>query len=172
MTRTEFIQALLVLEGIYDNLNVSQNDFAVETWYSVLSHISTEEMQVIIKKHIAQSKFKPTPNDILGHYVELSQKATQMTEVEAWGIVKKAIRNSTYNSKAEFDKLPEVVQRTIGNHEILRSWAMEELDNTDKVIGSQFMRSYRSTLEREYDHSVLSSDVKQLIDIGMKKLLE
>lgn len=168
MTRAEFIQIILVLESMYDTLQISHNDFAVETWYGLVGHISMEEMQIIIKKHVAQEKFKPTPNDILTHYYELNQDGPQITDVEAWGLVKKAIRNSTYNSKSEFEKLPEVIQRTIGNHEILRSWALEENDNTDKVIGSQFMRSYRSKLSEVKNYEALPSDVKQLMGQATK----
>lgn len=163
MTRAEFIQVVLVLESMYDSLKVSQNDFAVEAWYGVLGHIGMDQMQLIIKKHVAQSRFKPTPNDILTHYVEITEIEPQMSEVEAWGMVKKAIRNATYNSKSEFDKLPEIIQKTIGTADVLKSWAMEESENTDKITGSNFMRSFRDVRERDKQYKVLPNDVKQLI---------
>ena len=64
-------------------------------------------------------------------------------EVEAWGLVKNAIRNSTYNSVEEFEKLPKAVQLTLGSPSVLKEWAMSEENGMEKVVASNFMRAYR-----------------------------
>jgi hypothetical protein len=171
MKREEFIQMIIALESMYPNMKVSQNDFTVEIWYGILGHISMSAMESVIKKHVSQSKFQPTANELITHYNELTETEPQMSEVEAWGIVKKAIRNATYNSKSEFEKLPDIIQKTIGSADVLRSWAMEESDNTDKVTGSNFMRSFRDVHTRDKQFKALPNDVKQLISTNGVKLI-
>ena len=72
-------------------------------------------------------------------------------EIAAWGVVLKALRNSTYHSEEEFNKLPLVIQKAVSSPGQLREWAtMENLDGTGlNVIQSNFMRTYRLEIERE-----------------------
>lgn len=176
MNKQETVQLLAYLKGAYPNWGrtVSDDDAKamVMVWYDMLGEYDILLIKAAVKGMLSNNEYPPSIAEVIKQLNRITETEPPMSEVEAWGMVKKAIRNSTYNSQAEFDKLPEPIKRTIGTHEILRSWAMEESDNTDKVIGSQFMRSFRTTLEREREYKALPNDVKQLIDSNMNKLLE
>lgn len=87
----------------------------------------------------------------------------ELTEAEAWGIVAKAIRNSTYGSQEEFEKFPPVIKRIVGNPAQLREWGMMDSETVHSVVASNFQRSYRTALQREREIAKLPPDVKAII---------
>jgi hypothetical protein len=95
----------------------------------------------------------------------------EMTEQEAWQCVAVALRNSAYNSSAEFEKLPPVVQRLVGSPNQLREWSQMDSDTVNSVVASNFQRSYRARAKSERDFLALPSSVKSYmaaIADGMK----
>lgn len=87
----------------------------------------------------------------------------ELGELEAWGIVAKALRNSTYGSKEEFEMLPSVIKRIVGSPAQLREWGLMDHDTVHSVVASNFQRSYRSILQREQEIAKLPPDVKALV---------
>lgn len=87
----------------------------------------------------------------------------EMTEAEAWGIVSKAIRNSSYGSREEFEKLPPVLRRLVGSPSQLRDWAMMDSETVHSVVASNFQRSYKVVAQREREVSKLPPDVKAIV---------
>ena len=87
----------------------------------------------------------------------------ELGELEAWGIVAKALRNSTYGSKEEFEMLPSVIKRIVGSPSQLREWGLMDHDTAHSVVASNFQRSYRSILQREREVAMLPPDVKTLV---------
>ena len=87
----------------------------------------------------------------------------ELTEAEAWGIVAKALRNSTYGSREEFEKFPPVIKRIVGNPAQLREWSMMDSETVHSVVASNFQRSYRTILQREREIAKLPPDVKALV---------
>lgn len=85
------------------------------------------------------------------------------TEVEAWGIVAKALRNSAYGSKEEFEKFPPVIKPIVGSPAQLREWGMMDSETVHSVVASNFQRSYRSILQREKEIAALPPDVRALV---------
>lgn len=87
----------------------------------------------------------------------------EMTEAEAWGIVAKALRNSTYGAKEEFERLPPVVRRIVGSPNQLREWGAMDSEVVQSVISSNFQRSYKAIAQREREIAKLPPDVKALV---------
>jgi hypothetical protein len=83
-----------------------------------------------------------------------------MTELEAWELVSKATRNSTYNSAQEFAKLPPVVQRLVGSHMQLKEWAAMDAETLQSVVASNFQRSYKVRAKNEREYLALPENVK------------
>ena len=107
---------------------------------------------------------------------EIRQPET-MTELEAWNLIKRAVSNSLYNSKQEYDKLPSTLQRLIGSHNVLREWATLDSKQFDTVVQSNFMRSYKVRSEKEKEFLALPESVRQFsqqfaLDMKMDRLLE
>ena len=85
-------------------------------------------------------------------------------EAEAWAQVYKAIQNSGYHSKEEFDKLHPVVQRVVGRPEVLKAWGMLSVEETQTVIASNFQRAYRGRKFEIAEHLALPSDLRQVLE--------
>ena len=107
---------------------------------------------------------------------EISQPVA-MTEFEAWNYIKKAVSNSLYNSKEEYDKLPPTIQSLVGSHDVLREWALIDTSKFDTVVQSNFMRSYKARCEREKEIMALPLSVREFSNkiastMRMDRLLE
>lgn len=84
-----------------------------------------------------------------------------MTEAEAWGFVRNALRNSSYGAEKEFSKLPDIVKRLVGSPSQLREWAAMDEETVQSVVASNFQRSYRSRAQSEREFAALPEDVKK-----------
>lgn len=87
----------------------------------------------------------------------------EMTEGEAWALVAKAIRNSAYDSRKEFDSLPADIQRIVGAPSQLKDWGTMDSDTVHSVVASNFQRAYRVKAEQKKNYAALPSDVKAMI---------
>ena len=95
--------------------------------------------------------------------LRLISAGDEMTEAEAWGIVAKALRNSAYGSREEFDKFPPVIKRIVGSPSQLREWSMMDSETVHSVVASNFQRSYKAIAQREKEQAKLPPDVKALV---------
>jgi hypothetical protein len=91
----------------------------------------------------------------------------KLSELEAWGMVRKAIRNSIYHSEEEFDKLPKTVQAAVGSHTNLREWAQMDTDTVESVEASHFVRNFRVAQERENEMTALPENIREQLNIAM-----
>lgn len=146
----------------------------VALWTSMLIDHDYNIVQLSIKKIIATSKFPPSIADVIEsiNFITSNGGKGEMTEIEAWGLVRKAINNSAYNAEEEFNKLPLPIQQAIGSHNILHNWSQESVDGLEKVIGSNFMRSYKASISRIKEMEKLPNDIKSLLQSGNFKMLE
>lgn len=147
----------------YPNYKPNNISETIDVWNMMLSEYKYEQISVALKAYILSdtSGFAPSIGQLVGKIQSITQPQ-ELSEVEAWTLVSKAIRNSGYNSVEEFAKLPPLVQKAVGLPENLREWAMTENLNHE-VVSSNFMRSYKSVLEREKEIAKMPSEVRQLI---------
>jgi hypothetical protein len=79
----------------------------------------------------------------------------EMTEAEAWALVRKAASNSFYGQAAkEFDKLPPILQRLVGTPNQLRDWGMMDSNEFNTVVASNFQRSYRARVKSDKEYNL------------------
>lgn len=173
MTEKETAQIMAVLKvaypRYYQNLTQEEALQAVKLWHSMLLDYPYEVVQKSVKALIATTKFPPAVSEVI-EKIQLLTKPLDLSEVEAWGMVKQALRNGYYHSKEEFEKLPIKIQQTLGRHDVLREWAMAEVDSVDTVIGSNFMRSYRTIQHRQKELDALPVDVKKFMEVATSKM--
>ena len=176
MTYDETLTIMSVLKAAYPNyykdMRRSDADAVVALWVEMFKDDPVEIVAVAVKAHIATDKkgFPPHIGAIKEAIVKL-KTSDEMTELEAWGCVLKAIRNSNYNSAQEFDALPPVVRRLVGSPNQLREWAQMDSDTINSVVASNFQRSYKARAANEREFLALPSDVKETIEAlaaGMK----
>lgn len=104
----------------------------------------------------------------------------EMTEMEAWRLVRQAIRGASMSpssrlitaaggvdnrssAQRHFEALPPILQRVVGGPEQLAAWEHIANEDIDTVIQSNFMRSYRARAQQEREFQALPQDVRAMI---------
>ena len=181
MTRDETIRIMSVLRGAYPGfyrgINRKEADATVNLWQTVFADEPYEQVSMAVLALIKSrtSTFPPVPGDVSEKLQELFSPQ-KMTELEGWSLVQKALRNSLYNAKEEYDKLPPAVQRAVGDPGQLRRWAQSPEDELETVVASNFQRSYRVVQKRELEFAQLPQSardkIQALTDLVTKPMLD
>ena len=148
----------------YPNYKPNNISETVDVWQMMLSDYDYNLVAMALKAYILSDTIGFAPS--IGQLVSKIQTITkphELSEMEAWSLVSKAIRNSGYNSVEEFAKLPPIVQNAVGLPDQLRTWALDENYN-EQVVSSNFMRCYRTELARHEELSKMPAEIKALID--------
>lgn len=165
MNLVETAKLMAVLETAYPMFYAKktqqEREDAIRLWAEMFADEPGELVAVAVKALI-KSRVSTFPPGI-GEITEMIQQITQpdqMTEMEAWGLVLKAISNSNYNSAEEFQKLPQVLQRLVGAPSQLREWAAMDSETLNSVVASNFQRSYKVRAKNEREFLALPASVK------------
>lgn len=165
MTKVETGKIMSVLEVAYPRYYAGQDEEkkkqAVALWHMMLKEQPYELVQTAVKAVIATNTFPPTVAEVIEKINSL-KNGSEMTELEAWGYVSKAIRSSTYRAREEWENLPAELQSMV-SPDLLRSWAMVEADDVETVLQSNFLRMFRSTRAKRKEYDALPGSVKQSI---------
>ena len=169
MTRDEVKEIIMIMTYTYSNYRPTDVKATVDIWASILAPYQFEGIKAALHAYILSDTkgFAPSPGQLID---QIPVKKFDMTELEAWGIVSKAISNSNYHAKEEFDKLPPVIQKTLGRCDVLKEWASMENDTVQSVIQSNFIRNYRTVLQREKDIEKLPVKLRELLEITGEKM--
>ena len=146
----------------YKDMSRKDAEAVVGLWQAMFADDPAQVVAAAVKAHIATDRKGFPPH--IGAIKDAITKVTapeEMTELEAWGLVHKAICNGTYGSQKEFDKLPPVLQRLVGSPNQLKEWAMMDADTVSSVVASNFQRSYKARAASEREFLALPSDVRQ-----------
>lgn len=165
MTEKEVRQLLAMTQAVYPNYNPPSREAAVNAWLMCLSEYDNNVVMVAFKAYMTTntSGFAPAP----GQLIEILQTLTQpseLNELEAWSIVRKALRNCGYNSEQEFAKLPTVVQKTVGTPQQLKIWACDSEFN-ENVVSSNFIKTYRTEVKRATELNKVPDDIRKLVEM-------
>lgn len=165
MNLVETAKLMAVLETAYPMFYAKktqqEREDAICLWAEMFADEPGEVVAMAVKALIKSrvSTFPPGIGEITEMIHQITQPE-QMTELEAWGLVLKAVSNSNYNSGEEFKKLPEVVQRLVGAPSQLREWAAMDSETLNSVVASNFQRSYKVRAKNEREYLALPSSVK------------
>jgi hypothetical protein len=165
MIKKEMAEILAIMQANYPDDFRGMSDTAmnakINLWFMQFRDDEYKDVLAAVMAHIATdtNRFMPPVGVIKAKLVEIRQP-DEMTEMEAWDLVSKATRNSTYNSAEEFAKLPPVVQRLVGSPMQLREWAAMDTETLQSVVASNFQRSYKVRAKSEREYLALPSSVK------------
>lgn len=167
MSRAEVLKIMAVLRGAYpmfyrkisreeaeDTVNLWEikfRDYDYRIVSSAVDAITDEERD-----------FPPNIGDVKAK-IRLITGSEELTAMEAWSLVSSALRNSGYESKKEFKRLPQACQRVVGSPNQLKEWAMMDSSVVQSVVASNFQRSYKVIAQRDQEIAKLPPDVKKLI---------
>jgi len=145
MNRDETINILTILKVAYPNgyKNLTKQDAeaTIALWLDIFADKPFEIVAMAAKSYICTGIFPPAIAEI-NEYINKFTHPEQMTGLEAWQYVRKACSNSGYHAKEEFDRLPPVIQRTVGSPNQLKAWCMEEIEIFETVTQSNFIKSF------------------------------
>lgn len=169
MTRDEVKEIIMIMTYTYSNYKPADITATVDTWTAILASYQFEHIRAALHSYILSDTkgFAPTPGQLID---KIPVQSFDMTEMEAWGMVNKALSNSNYHAKEEFDKLPLVVQKTLGRFEVLQEWAGMEIDTVQSVIQSNFIRNYRTVLQREKERNKLPTRLREILEAAGAKM--
>lgn len=145
----------------------------LDLWAEMFKEENAIEVLGAIKAIIKTEtrEFAPNIGQVRNKMYELSHPNT-MSEQEAWNTVLKAINRSGYYSVEEFNKLPEELQKLVGNAQQLFLWSQTPSDELNTVVASNFMRSYKTRIKAIKEYEMLPSDVKALVSRSEVKMIE
>lgn len=155
---------IAVMMVSYPNFKPIDTEFMATTWADMLSEYTYEQVNTALRCYITTDKsgFAPAIGQIVDKIKTVSEPQ-QLNELEAWGLVYNAIRNSGYHADEEFAKLPPIVQKAVGSPSQLRNWGMTDIDSLETVAQSNFLRTYRVVAKREDEISRMPSQIRQMI---------
>lgn len=163
MTRDDMKKILFIMSKAYPTFQVKDSE-EVDLWHEMLKDYEFQGIAAALKAYIATNNtaFAPSIGQLIGQYHSLVQQ-DQMSELQAWSYVRKALNNGLYGYVQEFEKLPPVIQQAVGSADNLHSWAISDLESIETVVQSNFLRSYRQCVAREKAARRIPVDVKNLI---------
>ena len=176
MTKKEMAEIITIMQANYPDDFRGMSDKAmnakINLWFMQFRDDDYMEVLAAVMAHIATDtgRFMPPVGVIKAKLVEI-RLPEEMTPQEAWELVSRATRNSTYNAGEEFAKLPPVVQRIVGSPMQLKEWAAMDTDTLQSVVSSNFQRSFKVRATKEREFLALPSAVQQTmtqIAAGMK----
>ena len=164
MTRDEAKKIVMIIKTAFPSWKPDDLTFTVNIWASMLAEYSYVQTEQALKVYIVtdSSGFAPSIGQVIAkmHVVE---DQNELSEMEAWNLVNRAMQNGIYGSRGEFQKLPEVVRKAVGNPENLREWALTESRSVQTVIQSNFLRSFRQVTSRERELKRIPIEVRKEI---------
>ena len=173
MTRQETKDLMAILKAAYPNFykDISKEEAkaAVDLWATIFSDTPAKLVIEAVKSLICMLKYPPTIADVKEKVAMITQPQ-EMTEMEAWERVKRAI--SYYHATEAFANLPPILQKIVGSPNTLREWAVMDIATVNSVIQSNFMRSYKARVAKEREYAMLPESTKQIIQqlAGTKRM--
>lgn len=172
MTVNDARKIIAVMLVSYPNFKPIDTELMATTWADMLNEYSYEQVSVALKCYITTdtSGFAPSIGQLIDKLKTVEQPQ-ELNELQAWGLVRKAINNSGYHSEEEFAKLPPLVQKAVGTPGQLKQWGLSDIESIETVAQSNFMRTYRAVAKREDEVSRMPKEIRQLIQQNEPKIM-
>lgn len=175
MNKNDVLKVIAMLEvnypQHYSKLSKEQFNNQVVLWTELFKDDDPNLIASVVKTIITtdSSPFPPNVGQIKNKAFELTTYQG-MTELEAWGYVSRALSDSGYNSKKQWNNLPEEVKNAI-TPEQLKEWALDGNLNLS-VVSSNFQRSFRERQKATKEYNKLPNEFKQRLSNSDIKEIE
>lgn len=177
MTREETTKLIFMIKSTYPKTyeKFTDIDFGnmLEMWSFCFEEYDYNAISLALKAYITTNTtgFPPVPAQLIQIATQKSPKK-EMSSNEAWGLVYKAIQNGIYGYKEEYEKLPELCQKAIGNPETIRELAVLDPSTVISVEGSHFKRNYEALVKRQREYDRIPESTRVLLESTGESLLE
>lgn len=164
LTVEQFRILVKAMKAVYSKPEFIADEDAFKTWYHMLKDIPFKILEAGVMAHMQSEKYPPTIAEIRIASAKFMQQEEELQDLEAWGLVRRAISRSGYYWKEEFEKLPALVQKAVGHADNLKDWALMDVETVDSVIQSQFLRGFRSVKAQNIEMNKLSPVLRERIE--------
>ena len=173
MTRDDTKELLMSIKAIYPNFNIKPEEMTVtiNAWHLMLNEYPKEAVNAALQIYVKtnNSGFAPSVSQLIGA-MYAPKSNNQLSEGEAWNLVKKAIQNGNYGAETEFEKLPQIVQRAVGSPNMIRQWAQSDTDEVNTVIASNFQRTYKAVLSKQEFGEKVPEQLADIVNLVADKV--
>lgn len=185
MNREETLCIMGVLKAAYPayyrDMSRKDAETVVGLWAEMFADDPVQMVAAAVKALIAtDAKGYPPHIGAVKDKLRKLEQPREMTELEAWALVRQAIRgasmepwsrrlsaasgvDSRTSAERNFAKLPPLLQKLVGSPAQLAEWGKVEEDKLGTVVQSSFMRSYRARAAQERELAALPGDVKAML---------
>lgn len=126
MTKREVFGTVLAMLGATFDRKVTPG--MLEGYWTVLEHLSEDEIKAATKRALAECKFMPAPSEMLA--LARPARDPNLAAIQAWQEVRKAIDVHDYLvASIDFGPLVNAVIRNLGGWDTLCRATLPELDN-------------------------------------------
>lgn len=174
MTASETAKVLGVLRAAYPNfykgMGRGELENIVALWTDMFADDDVTVVATAVKSLIASDEkgYPPHIGAIKEHIHKVTHQ-TEMTEGEAWAMIRKAVSNGYYGYAEEYAKLPPTLQRLVGSATQLRDWSQMDVDEFNSVVASNVQRAYRTVVAREKEQAKLPESVRMVISAAAER---
>lgn len=173
MTRDETVNLIRSIVSLYPNWKPENLSETVNAWQWALEEYPAPSVKAALQIYVKTNNtgFAPSVSQLIGSMYSV-QENNELSEGEAWHLVKKAIADSGYHAQERYDELPPLIQRAVGGPEMLHVWGQTDSNEVNTVIMSNFQRTYRALLSKqEFSNKIPESisDIVKLIDSNDSK---
>jgi len=120
-------------------------------------------MAAALKSYISSNTSGYAPG--VSNLIEIASRLNnplQLNDMQAWSLVGRAIQNGYYGAEKEFDRLPTLVQKSVGSASQLREWSQMDPKSLS-VAQSNFMRVYNVESKRSMQINNMPSQMRDRI---------
>lgn len=172
MTISQTAQMMAILRAAYPRFYIGMTDedaeAALNLWHGFFADDDASLVSDAVKAFIANDTkgFPPSIGQIREKLDTINQAVNgfELTPQSAWGLVKKAMKDSAYHSAERFAELPEVVREVVGSPSQLHDWAVSDDGVSESVLASNFQRSYAARAEQHRTIRRMPGDVRARIE--------
>lgn len=167
MTRQETAKLLYAIRvsfpKFYEKMPDADMEDMVNVWQIYLDEYDYLSVSAALKSYALadRSGFPPSPGQLVDAIADQADYGPDA--LEAWAMVKRALRNGLNGYDEEYAKLPPLVQKALGSSAIIREWASLEDDTSKNVAQSTFVSQYKTVCIRAKAESKIPENVKQVI---------
>ena len=173
MKKSETVDCIIYLDaaypGAYKRFTEKKFETLVAVWYNTFSEYPVEMVMVGIQGYISSdtSGFPPSPGQVM-KVIQNITRQQDMTGMEAWSLVKKAVNSARDKYEEVFNDLPPLIQKVIGGHHQLLTWGNVREEEFETVIQSNFMRAYEAEKQRQSQIEMIPERIRKMIPEGRK----
>lgn len=177
MTRNEAVKVIRAMKATYPKYYAGMNQQDIEgmldVWAALFADYSLSTVMAGLQAYIVNDEkgFPPAPGQVIA-MIRTASKKSEMSALEAWAMVRKAVQNSNYHAEEEYDRLPETAKKAVGGAANLREMAMMDIDTFESVEQSHFIRAYNAVVKRQQAVDNIPSSVRNVIQSAEQERLE